>query len=241
MTTILSALPTPVFDRDGITLYNAPFQQVVAGIPDESVGMVLTDPPYFRDDLPLFSEMGALLPRVMEDRASLVTFTGHWCVKESMEGLESGGLRYWWLGGMTHTGLNRLPGKWVAVGWKPALWYVKGGRRKGDTSCPVDLFAGGGKDKRHHPWGQPVNWSLHWLEHLTAPGDTVLDPFVGGGTNLVAAALAGRSAVGCEIDAGRCDAAVRRLEVLAGVRPDDSRPGQEPLPGMDRPPPIGGW
>lgn len=37
------------------------------------------------------------------------------------------------------------------------------------------------------------------IEHFTSPGDTVLDPFVGGGTTMVEARLAGRHAFGSDI------------------------------------------
>lgn len=37
------------------------------------------------------------------------------------------------------------------------------------------------------------------IEHFTQPGDTVLDPFVGGGTSLVEARALGRNAIGVDI------------------------------------------
>lgn len=37
------------------------------------------------------------------------------------------------------------------------------------------------------------------IEHFTSPGDTVLDPFVGGGTAMVEARLSGRNAFGSDI------------------------------------------
>jgi site-specific DNA-methyltransferase (adenine-specific) len=43
-------------------------------------------------------------------------------------------------------------------------------------------------------------------------GDTVLDPFCGSGTTLVAALKHGRNSVGVEIDRAYCRAAARRLK-----------------------------
>ena len=42
-------------------------------------------------------------------------------------------------------------------------------------------------------------------------GDTVLDPFSGSGTTMLAAMAAGRNSIGVEIDPEYCKAAVRRL------------------------------
>lgn len=39
-----------------------------------------------------------------------------------------------------------------------------------------------------------------FIDHLTLPGDTVLDPMAGSGTTLVEAILAGRNAIGVDID-----------------------------------------
>lgn len=51
-----------------------------------------------------------------------------------------------------------------------------------------------------------------WLLNLwTEPADTVLDPFMGSGTTLVAAKLHGRPSVGIEIEERYCEMAVNRL------------------------------
>ena len=43
-------------------------------------------------------------------------------------------------------------------------------------------------------------------------GDTVLDPFMGSGSTLVAASQCNRKGIGIEIDPGYCDTAVFRIE-----------------------------
>lgn len=79
------------------------------------------------------------------------------------------------------------------------------------------------KELREHPTQKPValmRWCLNWV----LP-ETVLDPFMGSGTTLVAAKLLGRRAIGIEIEERYCEIAARRLAqgVLPLHAPAESR------------------
>ncbi|WP_422028123.1 DNA-methyltransferase [Roseovarius sp.] len=63
---------------------------------------------------------------------------------------------------------------------------------------------------RQHPTQKPVavmSWSIQ-----KAKGDTILDPFMGSGTTLVACAKLGRKGIGIEIDQDYFDIACKRVE-----------------------------
>jgi DNA modification methylase len=66
--------------------------------------------------------------------------------------------------------------------------------KQADHPCPRKL--------KHVEW--LVNW---WSE----PGETVVDPFMGSGTTLVAAKRYGRNAIGIEIEERYCEMAAKRL------------------------------
>jgi DNA modification methylase len=54
------------------------------------------------------------------------------------------------------------------------------------------------------------------LKDVTAPGDVVLDTFLGSGTTILAAERVGRRALALEIDPKYADIAVRRWQAATG-------------------------
>jgi site-specific DNA-methyltransferase (adenine-specific) len=65
-------------------------------------------------------------------------------------------------------------------------------------------------DDRLHLTAKPLDL-LTVLVEVAPPCSTVLDPFVGSGTTLVAAKRLGRRAIGVEVDAASCAVAASRL------------------------------
>lgn len=62
-----------------------------------------------------------------------------------------------------------------------------------------------------HPTQKPLPL-MRWCLSLVPDAETVLDPWLGSGTTLVAAKLEGRKAVGIEINEKYCESAAKRLE-----------------------------
>ncbi len=53
---------------------------------------------------------------------------------------------------------------------------------------------------------------MRWCLEFMADAETILDPFMGSGTTLVACAKMGRKGIGIEMDPGYFNAACRRVE-----------------------------
>lgn len=73
-------------------------------------------------------------------------------------------------------------------------------------------FNGESKKKIGHPAPFPLELPRRCVKLFSFVGDTVLDPFMGSGTTLIAATLHGRKAIGIDIDEGYCRLAQRRIE-----------------------------
>ncbi len=74
-----------------------------------------------------------------------------------------------------------------------------------------------GASTKQHPAPFPLELAERLVRMFSFVGDTVLDPFVGTGTTLVAAAGAGRNAVGIEIDPAYVRLAKERLASIGDL------------------------
>lgn len=69
-----------------------------------------------------------------------------------------------------------------------------------------------GASTRLHPAPYPLELAERLIRMFSFVGDTVLDPFVGTGTTMVAACRSGRHSIGVEIDPYYCELAYQRIE-----------------------------
>ena len=67
------------------------------------------------------------------------------------------------------------------------------------------------RNRNHHPTVKPVALMRYLIRLVTPPGGTVLDPFLGSGTTLMAAALEGVDAIGIEREAEYVEIAKARV------------------------------
>ena len=68
-----------------------------------------------------------------------------------------------------------------------------------------------GASTREHPAPFPLELATRLVRMFSFAGDTVLDPFCGSGTTLIAALRSGRNSIGVDIDAEYCRMAARYL------------------------------
>ncbi len=98
-------------------------------------------------------------------------------------------------------------------------WRKTSGSRKSDITKGEFMewtngvwnFMGESKKRVGHPTPFPVELPRRCMKLFSFVGDTVLDPFLGSGSTLLACLQTGRKGIGIEIDKKYCELAKRRL------------------------------
>lgn len=190
-------------------------------LPDESVDLILTDPPYPKEFLSCYELLGREGGRILRDGGYMFVYGATQYIMEQLDYLDwNDDLTYFWTDAILHVGAYpRLWHKQIMSGYKPVYIFTKGEPRIKNWRASVWR---GGRDKRYHEWGQGMSYAVQVIEMLTEVGDLVLDPFAGGGNVLEAAYQTKRRYLGIEIDPAQALKIGRRLK--------DSQP---PLMALD--------
>lgn len=224
-------------DNDANGVYHGDSFELAKSIPDASCALVFTDPPYDRDSLWMFEDLGMLASKILVEGGSLITYCGQYVVREvielvapdwTMDDIDEGkpnddwrddegecvwnDLKLFWINCCLHTGGTAQMREYgIKVKWKPMLWFVKGDFRR-DRETWVDDLVVSNEEKNHHPWQQSVAEAKYYIDKLTKHGELVVDPFCGGGTTAIAAKQLGRKWWTADVDAKHVATARKRLD-----------------------------
>jgi len=188
--------------------------EVMKNIPDKSIDLVLTDPPYGinfdyegYEDTP--ENLQGLIDNFMPEfericRGNIIITPGITNVGRYPE-------PYWMLSWIYRGGQNR--GKWGFNCWQPILCYgkdpylvnLKGARADiiEDNTPPINYG---------HTCSKPETFWTKLLERVSVKDtDIVLDPFLGSGTTAVVCKKSGRKFIGIEQSETYCEIAKKRL------------------------------
>lgn len=196
-----------------IRLVHSDFRKVE--IEAASVHLILTDPPYAKECLPLWSDLARMAQRVLVPGGFLVCLSGTYFLPQIYSAL-SLHMDYFWTGCLRLTGAqgHRLDRGLVSQ-WRPLLIFQKPPTRK-PANLFFDMLDSGGSDTTHHEWGQKVGVYERLLHFFSRDGDLIFDPFCGGGSIVEACRNLRRDCIACDIDPDAVNVARNRLAVQNG-------------------------
>ncbi len=205
-----------------IQLLDGDFRQT--NIDSESVDLILTDPPYPKEYLPLWDNLGAFGARVLKPGGYLVAYSGEFYLRDVLNSL-SKHLKYFWSFCLTLPGSSRLLPQFMIInGWKPILVFYKPPFKK-SLHALYDVIGSPRVEKELHEWQQSEGGVKKLIEYFSKEGDLVLDPFSGSGTFVKVAHEMGRSATGIEIDK---DSNLKAKQRILTAFNDNQQVGCEP-------------
>ena len=199
------------FPSDSCRLFVADIRDGLSEVDDDSVDVVITDPPYPREYIDLYGHLSHEAGRVLKPGGSLIVMVGQSYLPDVMKRLDKHLLYHWCMAYLTPGGqAPHLFQRNVNTFWKPVLWYVNG-KYHGDCIGDVLKSDVNDNDKRFHKWGQSESGMYSIIERFTNPGETILDPFLGGGTTGIVALSTGRKFIGCDVDEETVKTADKRI------------------------------
>lgn len=208
---------TPYYEDDFATIYHGDAESLLVG--EVQADAILTDPPYgvgikygehYNDRRADYWDWLRSMVAQMRAAANVVAFTHR---VTALRHLEDWDWIACWNKPRSLSGLIQFP---ISPHWEPIFVYGIQGRK--DLPRRFDVFSVNPAiaSDSAHPCPKPVGLYTALVDWLTLPNHTVLDPFMGSGTTLVAAKSMGRKAVGIEGSEAYCEIAAKRLsqEVL---------------------------
>ena len=225
----------PYYTDGKQTIYLGDCLEVMRGFEDKSFDLVLTDPPYGIDiaSIAKGGEGGKRAKKrnkigCYDDKPENIKILIENFIPEARRvskcvivcaGIKT--LTYYpqpdWIMAWVYDNKN-LFSPYGFNNWTPILCYGKDPfqqKRKGNAPLavlPDVIYDNKPAQKNGHPTPKPLSFMIKLVERLsTSDSDTILDPFMGSGTTLLAAKMLGRKATGIEISGNYCKIAEERI------------------------------
>lgn len=200
-------------------------------IPDESIDLIVTDPPYgmsfqsgFRkvkhgkiendDDLLWLNDWFKSQYRILKNNSHAYVFCSfHNVDKFKISALEAGfELKNILIWHKNNTGMGDLSGDYAPQ--YEFILFLNKGRKTLNGRRDSNIVKCARTKNEHHPTEKPVNLMQFLIEKSSNKGDLVLDNFFGSGATAVACHNLGRRFIGHEIDKERFLSAEKRVNQL---------------------------
>ena len=198
-----------VLNHKLIDLRLGDFTEVLNDLPDNSVDLILTDPPYDYKYIDCWSKLAEFAEKKLVDGGFLICYSGQLYLPEVINRVLKGGLKCYWIGVCHHdAGVGQRFETNMLNRSKPILFFYKGNKRI-QSKWLEDLQHSGNQDKDYHIWGQSTDVFEKIIN--TFEPKNVCDPFTGGGTTAIACLKQNIQFIGSEIEEQSYNVAKKRI------------------------------
>lgn len=190
--------------------------ELMKRLPDKSVDLVLTDPPYgvnyeyksyvdMEDNL--ISLLNRTMPEILRVGKRVILTCGHtnmWKYPKPK----------WVMAWVNSAGANM--NSWGFTCWQPILCYGKDAYLQNRLGARQDIIVHSEtSEKFEHSCPKPITfWKKLLLRGSVKETDIILDPFMGSFTTAIAAESLGRRWIGCDLEKRYCQVGEERLKLL---------------------------
>lgn len=179
-------------------------------LPANSIDMIFTDPPYHDEYVGLYDRLGEVAARVLKPGAYCMAYVGKMFLPDVLRAL-SRHLEYVWVMCVWQPDNNsKIARHNLFEAWRPILVFRKPGNTARREWVPDAINSV--RSKSHHPWQQSEQAPESFIGAYTYPGETVLDPFCGGGTTAVVCRRIGRNFITYDIEPDAISLAKARIQ-----------------------------
>ena len=225
-----------------MNIQTADFQDFLQQLPENSVDLILTDPPYIISrstgfktlgqksverlavsmdfgewdhapvDLNVLCQQGY---RVLRKGGTIAVFYDLWKITPLAEALTRADFKQ--LRFVEWLKLNPVPlnsrSNYLSNSREIAVLGVKGGKPTFHSTYDNGVYRFPiHREKRYHPTQKPLKLIKALIEKHSNPNDLIVDPFLGSGTTAIAAIQTGRRFSGCDINAKYVKVAQQRIQ-----------------------------
>lgn len=179
-------------------------------LPENSIDLIFTDPPYSPDFTSVYGDLAKLAAKVLKPGCFCIAYAGDMYMPNIID-LMSPHLEWVMI-------LNQYMPNSDMKAWRiktttvirHLIVFKKPGKTE-NWNHVINTVQNMNREKSHHIWEQGEYAAAYYIPAYTNVGDTVLDPFVGGGTFPAVCKKIGREYIGYDIDQDAVNTTLKRL------------------------------
>lgn len=223
-------------------IYNMDCIEYMATLPDGSVDLIVTDPPYKVTSKGNAGTMGGMMKstymdgkifkhnnikpqeyipefyRLLKDGSHCYIMTNHVNLQEILNVATNSGFRF--VKSLVWNKGNKISGTYYMSQFEYVLFFRKGKGKKINKCGTSDILnvpnkkTKGEDGKNIHDTEKPIELMKILIENSSQENEIIFDPFIGVGTTAIACKELNRQYVGCEIDKHYFNIAQERIKSI---------------------------